>query len=83
LKGLIKDMEGIVFLNLHNFVGKTKETRDLLGEENVVYLEPEDEEWKLYWELYVRSSVFLQHPQLVKLFESENNSINISIQPSK
>jgi len=23
LKGLIKDMEGIVFLNLHNFVDKT------------------------------------------------------------
>lgn len=64
---------------LHAHLIDWKEARDLLGEKNVIYSEPDNEEWKLYWEIYVRSVVFLENPALVKLFESENNSINIQI----
>jgi hypothetical protein len=64
---------------LHAYLIDWKEARDLLGENNVVYLKPDDEDWSLYWELYVRSAVFLENPLLVKIFESESNSINIQI----
>ena len=64
---------------LHAYLIDWREARDLLGEDNVVYLKPDEEEWSLYWELYVRSAVLLENPALVKLFESEKNSINIQI----
>jgi hypothetical protein len=62
---------------LHAHLIDWKEAGELLGQENVMCLEPDDEEWKLYWEIYIRSSVFLEDPSRVKLFESENNSINV------
>lgn len=62
---------------LHAHLIDWREARVLLGNNSVVYLKPDDEEWKLYWELYVRSATFLENPALVKLFESESNSINI------
>ena len=64
---------------LHAHLIDWKEAGHLLGEENILYLKPENEEWRLYWELYIRSSVFLDNPVLVKLFESESNSINIQV----
>jgi hypothetical protein len=64
---------------LHNYLIDWREAQNLLGENNVVYLKPDDELWRLYWELYVRSAVFLENPSVVKLFESEKNSINIQI----
>lgn len=72
-----KDLAYAEKYTLHAYLIDWREAGDLLGSENVVYLEPNNEEWKLYWELYVRSAVFLQNPPIVKLFESENNSINI------
>lgn len=62
---------------LHAHLIDWKEAKELLGDA-VEYVKPDDEDWKLYWELYVRSAAFLENPQLVKLFESEGNSINIS-----
>lgn len=62
---------------LHAYLIDWKEAQELLGIDNVIYLKPDDEEWKLYWELYVRSAVLLENPALVELFESEKNSINI------
>ena len=64
---------------LHAYLIDWREARDLLGEDNIIYLKPDEEDWGLYWELYVRSAVFLENPPLVKLFESENNSINIQV----
>jgi ClpP class serine protease len=64
---------------LHAYLIDWKEARDLLDEENVIYLKPDEDEWKLYWEIYVRSATFLEAPPIMKLFESENNSINIGI----
>lgn len=64
---------------LHSYLIDWREARDLLGMENVLYLKPDDENWSLYWELYVRSAVFLEDPSIFKIFESENNSIKIQI----
>jgi ATP-dependent protease ClpP protease subunit len=64
---------------LHGYLIDWKEAQNLLGEDNVLYLKPDDEFWRLYWELYLRSAVFLEDPSVVKLFESESNSINIRI----
>jgi len=74
-----KDLAYAEKYTLHAHLIDWKEARDLLGEENVIYLKPDEDEWKLYWEIYVRSAVFLEAPPIMKLFESENNSINISI----
>lgn len=62
---------------IHAYLIDWREAKDLLGENNVEYLQPDDKIWKLYWELYARSAVFLEDPRVVKLFESESNSINI------
>jgi len=62
---------------LHAHLIDWQEARDLLGDANITHLEPNNDEWRLYWEIYVRSAGFLENPVLVKLFESENNSINI------
>jgi len=59
---------------IHAYLIDWKEASDLLDEDNVVYLNPDNEDWKLYWELYVRYAIFLENPTLVKLFESESNS---------
>lgn len=64
---------------LHAYLIDWREASDLLGEDNIVYLKPDEEDWSLYWELYVRSAVFLENPPLVKIFESESNFINIQI----
>ena len=64
---------------LHAHLIDWQEARDLLGESNVTYLDPNNDEWKIYWEIYVRSAIFLENPACLKLFESENNSINISM----
>jgi len=64
---------------IHAYLIDWREAHDLLGESNVIYLQPDNEEWRLYWEIYVRSAVFLENPALVKLFESESNSINIQV----
>jgi len=74
-----KDLAFAEKYTLHAHLIDWKEARDLLDDQNVIYLEPNHEEWKLYWEIYVRSAVFLENPTLVKLFESESNSINIQI----
>lgn len=74
-----KDLAYAEKYTLHAHLIDWKEARDLLGKNNVIYLKPDNEEWKFYWEIYVRSAVFLENPTLVKLFESENNSINIGI----
>lgn len=64
---------------LHAHLIDWKEAKNLLGDNSIIYLKPDDEEWKLYWELYVRSATLLQNPVLVKLFESESNSISIRL----
>lgn len=64
---------------IHAYLIDWREAKDLLGENNVEYLQPDDKIWKLYWELYVRSAVFLEDSRVVKLFESESNSINIRV----
>ena len=74
-----KDLAFAEKYTLHAHLIDWREARDLLGEANVIYLEPNNDEWRLYWEIYVRSAVFLENPALVKLFESENNSINIQV----
>ena len=56
-----------------------KEAIDLFGEEDVEYIKNTDSLWNLYWELYCRSALFLENPAIVKLFETENNSVNIRI----
>lgn len=56
-----------------------KEAQKLLGKKNIEYLDKADPLWGLYWELYCRSALFLENPTIVKLFETENNSVNISI----
>ncbi len=74
-----KDLAYAEKYTLHAHLIDWKEACNLLGEENVIYLKPDEDEWKLYWEIYVRSAVFLEAPPIMKLFESENNSINIGI----
>lgn len=72
-----KDLAYAEKYTLHAHLIDWREAKNLLGKNNVIYLKPDDENWKLYWELYVRSAALLQNPALVKLFESESNSINI------
>lgn len=63
----------------HAYLIDWKEAAKLFGEENVEYIKNTDPLWNLYWELYCRSALFLESPIIVKLFETENNSINIRI----
>ncbi|XOB46311.1 MAG: SDH family Clp fold serine proteinase [Candidatus Nealsonbacteria bacterium] len=56
-----------------------KEAVKLFGGEDVEYIKNTDPLWNLYWELYCRSALFLENPVIVKLFETENNSVNIRI----
>lgn len=56
-----------------------KEARKLFGKEGVEYIKNIDPLWNLYWELYCRSALFLENPSIVKLFETENNSVHIRI----
>ncbi len=72
-----KDLAYAEKYTLHAHLIDWQEAKNLLGDNSITYLKPDDEEWKLYWELYVRSATLLQNPALVKLFESECNSINI------
>lgn len=63
---------------MHGHLIDYKEARKLLGETNIEYLEPDNEIWELYWELYCRSSIFLQQdPAAIKLFESESASLRL------
>lgn len=65
---------------LHAHLIDWKEAKSLLNDTNIIYLFPDDDIWRLYWELYVRTEVFLSdNIALVKLFENENNSINIHL----
>jgi len=72
-----KDLAYAEKYTLHAHLIDWREAKTLLGDSAIVYLKPDDEMWKLYWELYVRSATFLGNPVLVKLFESESNAINI------
>ncbi|MFA4990778.1 MAG: hypothetical protein WC579_02645 [Candidatus Paceibacterota bacterium] len=56
-----------------------REAIKLFGEEDVEYIKNTDPLWNLYWELYCRSALFLEDLSIVKLFETENNSVNIKI----
>ena len=49
------------------------------GANSVEKLESNNELWLLYWELYLRSAMFVMNPRFVKLFESNNNSLNIQL----
>lgn len=46
---------------------------------SVKYLSREEKLWKLFWELYIRSEVFLRETKQVKLFESNKCSIAIKV----
>jgi ATP-dependent protease ClpP protease subunit len=63
----------------HTHLIDYKEAVELFGKEDVSYIEKTDPLWSLYWELYCRSALFLENPATVKLFETENNSVNIKI----
>jgi len=56
-----------------------EEAIKLFGKEDIEYIKNTDPLWNLYWELYCRSALFLENPSIVKLFETENNSVNIRI----
>lgn len=65
---------------LHAHLIDWKEAKSLLNDTNIIYLPPDNDIWMLYWELYVRTAVFLSdNIALVKLFENENNSISIHL----
>jgi len=67
----------------HTHLIDYKEAIKLFGEEDVQYVKKTDPLWNLYWELYCRSALFLEDHLVVKLFETENNSVNIRIALSK
>ena len=47
---------------------------------NVTLIDKEDTLWKLIWELYYRSEIELEEkPSVVKLFETANSSVNITV----
>lgn len=65
----------------HSHLIDYKEAIKLFGAEDVKYLKNTDHLWNLYWELYCRSALFVESSIIVKLFETENNSVNIRIVP--
>lgn len=61
----------------HSQVVIWKEAKDMGL--NINYLNRENNIWKLIWELYIRSEIFLRETQQVKLFESNTCSIAIRV----